>query len=278
MRLDLTQRDDERGWALVSVLCTVAVLTLLLGAAQSLSYQGALREHRALEAAVDDAVLDAAVVRAVLGITDTRVEQRWRVDGTPEQFVFGGRQLTVTVQDELGRIDLNAADVSLLRQLLQAAGETKELASLLADRIADWRQARTGLANLHRTSDDDYAAAGLNYRPRHAPFETVEELKLVLGMSPSLFAAIRDALTVYSHHPALDTAVAPKLALLAYYPGQTEQVASILIARSDSPTGLNSAGHAFEIVVTAPRPAITRRAEIMLTNSKVHPYLVLAWR
>ena len=275
MRHKGVPKNDERGWALVSVLCTIAVLTLLLGAAQSLSYQGALREHRALTQATDDAALGAAILRAVLGITDARVEQRWRIDGTAERFVFGERTLTIAVQDELGRIDLNAADVSLLRQLLQAAGESKEHATVLADRINDWRQAATGLDNLRQTSDGDYAAAGLHYRPRHAPFETVDELKLVLGISQPLFSKMRDAITVYSHHPALDTAVAPRLALQAYYQVQTEQITSILRARvSTPPSNLVSGGHTLESSVAAP----ARQAVIMLTISKTQPYLVLVWR
>jgi len=279
VRRSAIRADGERGWALVSVLWVIAVLTLLLGAAQSLSYQGALREHRAVAAAIDDATLDAAVVRAALGITDSRVEQRWRVDGRPQRFWFDGRVFTITVQDERGRIDLNVADVSVLRQLLVAAGEPKERAGKLADRISDWRQATTGLAGLRQTSDADYAAAGLRYRPRHAPFETVDELKLVLGMSDSLFAKIRPAVTVYSHHAFLDTTFAPKLALLAYYPGQTDQVESILKTRNGAAPGiLPSGGRRFEITLIPPRPARTRRAVIMLTNSKTRPYLVLVWR
>ena len=279
MRPNEIKSDSERGWALVSVLWVIAVLTLLLGAAQSLSYQGALREHRALVAAVDDATLDAAVVRSVLGITDPRPDQRWRVDRTPERFVFGGQVLAITVQDELGRIDLNAADVSLLRQLLEVAGDSKAHAALLADRIADWRQAASGLDNVRQTSDSDYAAARLHYRPRHAPFETVDELQLVLGMSRSLFEKVRDAVTVYSHHPAIDTAVAPRFVLLAYYPGQIEQVTAILKARDNAPPGASlSGGRCFEVAVTPPRPARVRRVVIMLTNNKTRPYLILAWQ
>jgi len=271
--------DDEGGWALVSVLWVIAVLTLLLGAAQSLSYQGALYEHRAMIAAIDDATLDAAVVRAVLGTTDTRLEERWRGDGVPQRFSFGGQALTIAVQDEMGRIDLNAADVSLLRQLLEAAGDPKEHAALLADRIADWRTAATGLDNLRQTSDADYSAAGLHYRPRHAPFETVDELHLVLGMSKPLFSAIRGAVTVYSHHPTIDTAVAPALALLAYYPGQEERVASMLRARDGAAPGMAPlGGRCFEITVMRRTSTRARQAVVMLTNSKARPYLVLAWR
>ena len=84
MRHKGVPKNDERGWALVSVLCTIAVLTLLLGAAQSLSYQGALREHRALTQATDDAALGAAILRAVLYNTKTQKKQHNKKTNNPK--------------------------------------------------------------------------------------------------------------------------------------------------------------------------------------------------
>ena len=50
----------------------------------------------------------------------------------------------------------------------------------------------------------EYRAAGYAYGPRDGPFETVEELKLVMGMTPLLFEALAPVLTIYSQTPWVD--------------------------------------------------------------------------
>jgi general secretion pathway protein K len=279
---------SERGWALVSVLWTIAVLAMLAAAAQSLSFNAGLIEQRELDDTRMDAVFDAAVARAVLGLGDARLERRWRVDGVPRTFTFGGHALRIAVQDEVGRIDLNAADGSLVRQLLRSAGVAESDAATLTDRILDWRGHDAGLSRLHGGTDALYANAGLAYRPRHDAFQSVDELRLVLGMTPALFARIRPALTVYSHQPAIDTAIAPREALSAYYPDQPDRVADMWKARESataakpgviaSPNDLT--GRTFDITVAAAvrQRTIHREAVVMLTRDPAKPYLVLLWR
>ncbi len=283
---------DQRGWALVSVLWTIAVLAMLAAAAQSLSFNSARIERRQLDDAQIDAVFDAAIARAVLGLGDARPDHRWRVDGVPQTFEFDGYVLRMAVQDEFGRIDLNAADGSLLRQLLRSAGVSETDAETLTDRILSWRERDDGLSRLHGGTDDLYASAGLAYRPRHGAFQSVDELRLVLGMNSALFARIRAALTVYSHHPAIDTAVAPREALLAYYPDQPERVSELLKTRGggsgdtlDAVPGTIAstyglAGRTFDITATASvgQRRISREAVVMLTSSPTRPYLLLLWR
>jgi general secretion pathway protein K len=280
----------QRGWALISVLWALAILTMLVAAAQTLSFSSAQRERRALDAARADAVLDASVVRAVLGITDPRPRMRWRVDGVAQAFGLDGQTIHVTVQDEFGRIDLNAADGSLLNQLLRSAGLSEDGADALTDNILDWRTLSSDFRRLHGASAADYAKAGLAWRPRYGAFQSVDELRLVLGMTPALFARIRPALTVYSHHPAIDDAVAPREALLAYYPNQPDRVGLLLAKRSEAGSANSTAGRAgtlaeisnlsgrvFDIVVEMPPNlrAGKREAIVMLTNADSP--IVMAW-
>lgn len=69
-----------------------------------------------------------------------------------------------------------------------------------ADRILDWREPGIG-KRLNGAKAEDYRAAGIVYGPRKAPFESVEEVKLVMGMTAQLFDALAPALTVYSQTP-----------------------------------------------------------------------------
>jgi general secretion pathway protein K len=57
--------------------------------------------HTALETAQRRAAAEAAVVRAVLGLTDPRPDRRWRVDAVPQEFSFGGIKMRIAIQDEL---------------------------------------------------------------------------------------------------------------------------------------------------------------------------------
>lgn len=278
---------SERGWALISVLWVLSILTMLIAAAQALSFSAAQREQRALRDAESGAMLDAAIVRAVLGIEDPRPQLRWRVDGVPQTFAFRGQTIRVTIQDEFGRIDLNAADGSLINQLLRSAGVEKQAAEALTDNILDWRSSSQEFRRWHGATNDDYAKAGLATRPRHNAFQSVDELRLVYGMTPALFASIRPAVTVYSRHPAIDTNTAPREALLAYYPNQRERVDELLKTRATSAergggnVGTLSdgfAGRTFDVTVawTADRRAQRREAIVMLTNAPERPFLTMA--
>lgn len=287
-----TAPRDERGWALVSVLWALTALALMAAAAQELTVTSYQSEQHAMSDARAEAALDAAVVRAVLGISDLRPERRWRVDAAATTFLYDGLTLHVSVQDEAGRIDLNAASVAILRQLLLGAGLALDKAGTLVDSIAAWRSA-TGLETLRGATDGDYRAADLSYLPRHAPFQTVDELRLVLGMTPALFTKIRPALTVYSKRAMFDASVAPREALMVLYPGDPQKIDAILRARdgdSDATMRLGFAptavtiqaanGRAFSIVATVSigRRVFRREVVVELTGDDKRPYFVLAWR
>lgn len=289
---DLQDPRGDKGWALVSVLWVLSMLALLAAATQALTITSATSEHRALERARIDALLDAGVARAIAGITDKRIASRWPVNGEPRNFSFEGDVLQVGVQDELGRIDLNAADGSLLRQLMVCAGLTPDDAASLVDKILDWRGA-SDMKRLNGANDQDYVNHGLIYRPRHGPFQTVGELKLVLGMTTALFDKIRPALTVYSKRPAIDTNLAPKEALLAYYPNQPDKVDALLKLRASSPDvspinanlglldpALSLAGRTFSISIMIAKAKLSyhRSVVVELTNDPMRPYLILLWR
>src|ERR1700742_3604924 len=103
----------ERGWALVSVLWALTMIALMAAATQALTVTAYNSERHAMVDARAGADLDAAGVRAVLGVSDIRPDRRWRTDGTAQVFVYDRLRIRVSVQDELGRIDLNAASTSL---------------------------------------------------------------------------------------------------------------------------------------------------------------------
>src|SRR5215471_4098638 len=116
---------------LLSVLWGLALLGAIATsflAAGSTSYRLA---RNALDAAQVDVAAEAAVSRVVFGLLDPNPQTRWRTDGVPRIFDFEGTHMRVQVQDELGRIDLNNADGTLLIALLQSVGLAPDAASAL---------------------------------------------------------------------------------------------------------------------------------------------------
>lgn len=285
----------EQGWALISVLWTVAMLSMMAAATQDLTVTSVRTERRAQMGAHLDAALDAAVVRAIVALDDARVSSRWRIDGTPQRFSYGGVDMQVSIQDEDGKVDINEVDDDTLIPLFQNAGLDLKSATALADRIIEWHT-QTGSVDEHTLNggtDADYAARGLSWRPRHEDFQTVDEVQLVIGMTPALFARVRDSLTVYSHNDSPDPNVASRQVLEATYPDDPSQVQKLMSQRdglslgngTTTPsqalvaTGSDMAGRAFGIVVDAHFAGrhLTRRAVVELTGDGMHPYLVENW-
>jgi general secretion pathway protein K len=183
--------------ALVSVLWVLALLSLLAaGFTRTTRTEINLVRNQA-ENAQAEALADAGVHRAILGLMTQDPEAGWRVDGTVYAWRFGGGEIRAAVRDEGGKIDLNQATDDLLRGLLIAVGVEAEAATALVDAIADFRDPDS-LHRLNGAEDADYRQEGLPQDAKDAPFEAVEELRQVLGMTPEIYAAIAPALTVHA--------------------------------------------------------------------------------
>src|SRR6185437_2574169 len=159
-----------------------------------------------------------------------RIDARWRVDGVPNKFDYAGKHIQITVEDELGKIDLNTANEQLLTGLLRSLGLTDNAASAMTDRILDWRE-NSRSHRLNGAKDAEYRYQDYLYHPRNGPFQSVDELKLVMGVTPDLFSKIRLALTVYSGRQFIDPQFAPQAALLALPSMDSERVRTMLAAR-----------------------------------------------
>jgi general secretion pathway protein K len=232
-------------------------------------------------------------------LLDPSPERRWRVDGTPIDVTFAGRILRVAIQDERGRIDLNTAPDELLAGLFRnAGGLSQDAADALVDRVADWRDP-DDLRRLNGAEAADYRQAGRAYLPRNAPFQSVDELMLVLGVTPDLFRRVRPALTVHAHTTNIDPLVAPREALAAL-PGITpDRIEAVLREREGNGAGGSGAatasgtgvigatdtmlaGRAFSITVEVPLPGgdapYRRTAIVRMTGDPRMPYWVHDWR
>lgn len=104
-------------------------------------------------------------------------------------------------QDEESKINLNAINSSnygILSQLLQLLGYEEKLAEEIAAAVADWGDEDDVVLNTDLGAEKDYySQQGLPYRCKNRPFESVEELTLIRGMSTEIFQKIKPFVTIF---------------------------------------------------------------------------------
>jgi general secretion pathway protein K len=267
---------------MISVLWGISILAVIATLALSASLGNRRIEANNWKDIRARSIAEAGVMRAILGLIDERPGQRWRIDGTPRSFTFDEVPVTIAIEDELGKIDLNTARDDILRGLFLAAGADPDLADALTDRVLDWRM--PGQAkHLNGATSEDYQEAGSGFRPRGSAFQSVDELRFVLGMTPELFKTVAPAITVYSQRSTIDPGTAPRLALRAM--GQNEQAADATLASRSTgesanlPPTLSLGGRTFTIIaqVTLAKQIYIHRAVIRLTGDPARPYWILSW-
>ncbi len=156
--------------------------------------------------------------------------RRWKPDGRPHAWQFDGMPVRVVMRDESAKLDLNKAPEVLIMGLLKHVGLSEEEAARLTDAIVDWRDA-DDLRLPYGAEAPDYEEAGLAQVPANAPFESVEEVRLVMGMTPALYARIRGVLTVHSRVPGFNGSTAPAKVLYSMPNVDPEAVRDYLAQR-----------------------------------------------
>ena len=220
----------ERGIALVAVLWLTVLITVI---ASSFAYSmrgEALAARNAMSLAQARAVADGAVERMAFELSRPRnLQDVWRTDGQPHAWHEGDVAVSAAAFDESARIDLNAATDPLLKGLLQnVGGLDPDTAQQVLEAILDWRDADE-LRRPNGAEAADYRAAGSKHVPTNAPFESVGELRRVLGVTGPLMARLADSVTVYSRQRGINTATAARDVLLAL-PGATPELVDAFIA------------------------------------------------
>jgi general secretion pathway protein K len=192
-----TERSPGRqhGFALIIVLWTL-VLLALLGTHLLASGRSEARIALNLRAnAAAEAAADGAVYEAIFHLIDAS-DFHWNADGAPHRLAFGRTRIEVRITPLTGKINPNTASAAVLSALLRQVGDAPDHADTLAAAIVDWRMPGTH-SRPFSTKLAAYRAAGLDHAPPGAPFESLDELDRVLGMTPALLQALRPHLSLY---------------------------------------------------------------------------------
>jgi general secretion pathway protein K len=208
----------QHGFALILVLWVLSLLTIMAG-----SFALSMRREATLVAGIKNTAKAAALAESGLAIAEAMLmlpdpKQRWLADGsiyqidTPGAFTAAGDiggHIRIQLFAETGKIDMNKAEQKLLESLFQQsplADDEKAQARLVAA-ILDWRDA-DDVVHLEGAEKQEYKDAGLRYQPANKPFQTLDELRLVLGMEEATFKWLQPLVTVYSGQPQVNAQLA----------------------------------------------------------------------
>lgn len=190
-------RSRQRGFALIIVLWSLVLLTLIatqLTATGRAAAKLSSNLRSAAEAGADaDGCVHATIAALLMQAGPGQQGLRWPPDPTPRVEQLRGARAVIRVGTEDGKLDLNSVAADRLAQLLRALDVDAAQAQQLALDVALWRFPSAQTNERRRA----YVQAGKAYGPPGAPFQSVAELSLVLGMTPAILARLAPHVTVY---------------------------------------------------------------------------------
>lgn len=261
--------------ALVVVLWLVVLLSVMAAGHIRNTHTETMLASRQVDFARSRAFAEAGINHIVLELlADTRERQR-PVDGSIFKLDIRGQEVVVAIRDATGLVDLNAASADLLGATLRACGADQHIASELVDAILDWRDG-DNLAHLNGVEDPDYRAAGVAWTARDGSFESIDELRYVLGMRQDLFDRLAPLVTVYSGRGGIDLDYAPPL-LVAALGG--EGSVSMTSGTPQKGTGARNGTYHIYAGVTGRAGAVAAiEAVVSISGASENPFTVLDWR
>lgn len=268
----------SRGIALVMVLWVVILMGLMAAAFLRETRVGTGIARNLSENAKAEALADAGVRRAVMGLLDPEPSTGWVADGRPYQLTLGEGEIRIAMRDEAGKVDLNRAPAQMITGLLVATGVEPALAQSLTASVIDFRDPDHDVLS-GGAEDAEYEAAGREFGAKDAPFDRTEELEQVLGFSNDLFERIAPYVTVHSGRPRIDITVAPEMVLRALPNMTPERIAQAMSLRATGQAVRRRSGIVSIEAAARTRGggAFTREAIVRLTDRSDQPFVILQW-
>lgn len=233
---------EERGAALILVLWVTLLLTMIAAAfAASVRVEGRAALN-AREEAQAQALAVAGFNQAVAELMGEWDYNALTEDGQTALVRLAGGQASspqggpavregklgqgrfrYRVLDEERRINVNLADRKTLIRLLEGVGIASGAErDIVADSILDWID-EDSLHRLNGAEDNYYRGLTPSYGAKNGPMDSIEELRLVRGVTPEIYQLLAPYLTVWgSGKVNINTADETLLQLL--FPDQAQAI------------------------------------------------------
>jgi len=259
--------DRERGIALLMVLWIFMVLSVLSAEFSRAMRDDAVATQNLAEEVQARGVALAGINQAIYRMLHARQQQvedvdpdsvpgdtpaPWLPDGKWHDEPYWGGTYGVRMIDEGGKISLNRADEALLRKVFESAGLGTDAQQEVVDAILDWRDP-DDMHRLHGAEDEYYLKLAEPYRAKNGPFDSVDELLQVRGITRELFFGARDrdfgadekpviplreVFSVFNRSANINVRTAPVAVLRVVLGGEEDAVEEILTARDEDPSSV----------------------------------------
>jgi general secretion pathway protein K len=226
---------------LILVIWVLALLALLGAEIAADTHSAVLVSRSRLDLAQLQASADAGVTLAVMGLLDPVAAARWQADGRVYDRRYAGQALAITIGDEGGKIDINNAPKELIAGLLNEFGVGGDAQELIIQAILDRRAQFATAAPIAPTNTGRIFGQAHVVNLARLAFADVSELRLLPGMTRSLYARLAPELTVYSQNPTINPMTASRRTLLAIPGAGPGDVDTVMATRSGSAAQLDAA-------------------------------------
>lgn len=186
----------SRGFALIIVLWTLVLLSFVMTHMMIAGRTETRIAANFVANADAETQADGAVVETIFRVIDMS-QTHWDVGGGPYGLRLQKAKATITIASEAGKVNPNTASQQMLAALMTAVGAQPSQAAAVSRAILDWRQTDDNNKNDTERKISQYRSARLDYAPPGAPFESLDEIQRVIGMTPELFRRLKPDLSIY---------------------------------------------------------------------------------
>lgn len=207
---------NQNGIALLLVLWVLVLLSIIVSEFCLITktelnitrnFKGQTLEYYIAEAGINRAVYELIANRNIWP-ADAKDHQpkdddasemiRFRINAVIPPISFGEGNFQVWIDNESGKVNINRAGVRLLKMMLTRFQLDEETTNVIVDSIMDWRD-KNNLHRINGAEDDYYQALDEPYDCKDAPFDSIEELLLVRGITEEIYwGGLKDIVTVLS--------------------------------------------------------------------------------
>ncbi|OPY03785.1 MAG: General secretion pathway protein K [Syntrophorhabdus sp. PtaB.Bin184] len=242
---------SRKGIALLMVLWVITMLTVLVISFSFLTRTQARSTIFFKEGTQKKFLAEAGIERAVMEIYHRQTfrnqtvivegNEVMRIDGRQYDGRIGQGRYDLRLLSESGKIDVNKmTDLAgiTLKNLLVNTGTPDDQAAVIVDSILDWTD-KDDLRRLNGAEDEYYLALPVPYRAKNRPFDAIEELLLVRGMTADILfgtgerKGIVHYLTIYGTSSKVNINAAPKEVLMAL-PGLNEDTVKRILNQREA--------------------------------------------
>jgi general secretion pathway protein K len=223
----MVRTTNSDGYVTLAVLVMLGIMAALASSLLMVSRPALGFARLGADEVIADGLLDGAIASSAFLLYLAKWDVR-DVNGRTIRFEPGN--VTLAVTDEASYVDLNTAEPELLEGLYKVVGGMSLDPASFAARVNDWRDDDEDVGQ-GGAEAGEYDSAGVGYRPANTPFRSVDELKLLLGLSREDFARLAPHVTVHSRRATIDPLSASPTVLMAVPTMTRSEVQRLVAAR-----------------------------------------------